>query len=98
MATTKLTEKEMDLIQQCAKVKELKLKLETLKEELEQAEGRIKEELVAQGLSEIKVGLFKITYKDCSRTSFDKESFKEDYADLYEKYVSQTTYKRLMIK
>lgn len=93
-----LTEQEITLVEKCAKVKELKLKLEDLKKQLDEAEDFIKEELTNQGLSEIKVGLFKITYKDCSRTSFDKESFKEDYADLYEKYVSQTTYKRLMIK
>lgn len=93
-----LTEQEITLVEKCAKIKALKLQLEDLKKQLDEAEDFIKAELTKQELSELKVGLFKITYKDCSRTSFDKESFKEDYAKLYEQYVSTTSYKRLLIK
>lgn len=93
-----LTEQEITLVEKCARIKALKLQLEDLKKQLDEAEDFIKEELTNQELSELKVGLFKITYKDCVRTSFDSKSFQEDYAKLYELYTTKTTYKRLMIK
>ena len=93
-----LTEQEITLVEKCAKIKALKLQLEDLKKQLDEAEGFIKEELANQDLNELKVGLFKITYKDCNRTSFDSKRFQEDHSELYEQYVNTTSYKRLLIK
>ena len=93
-----LTEDELELAKTCAKIKELKLRIESIKSELATLEDSIKTRMSNEELTELKVGCFKISYKDVSKTNFDSKTFKQDHADLYEQYANTTTYKRFEIR
>lgn len=88
----------MVLAKACAKQKELKLKIEELEAEKKAVEESIKEYMEANELDELKLGIFKATYKTTKRSNFDKKQFiSENSEDLYNKYVTYSEYKQLRI-
>lgn len=69
---------------------------------LEAAKAEQKE-IIAKGMNELGIeeGTFegiKVSYKTIDSHRFDSKTFATDYADLYERYIKPSSYKRMVIK
>lgn len=95
-----LNEKEAELINTVAKIKELKQKIEELEKEKTVYEDFIKDEMIKQETDTLVLGggVFKVTWKEVTSDKFDSTSFKKEHNDLYEQYVKTSSYKRFTVK
>ena len=82
------------------RIKKLKA-LEEQKKELEtQISGlqeEIKKDMEAKGIEEMQAGIFVIRFTRVLSSRFDTKKFKEQYGDLYDKYVKQVASRRFTI-
>lgn len=82
------------------RIKKLKA-LEEQKKELEtQISGlqeEIKKDMEAKGIEEMQAGIFIIRFTSVLSSRFDTKSFKEQYGNLYDKYVKQVASRRFTI-
>ena len=86
------------------RIKKLKA-LEEQKKELEaKLEGQIsglqeeiKKDMEAKGIEEMQAGIFIIRFTSVLSSRFDTKRFKEQYGDLYDKYVKQVASRRFTI-
>lgn len=74
-----------------------------LKDEKKNIDKKIKEieQIFQKEMKENEIanlGDHKITWKTSTRNSFDSKVFKNDYPELYEKYMNSTSYRRFSIK
>ena len=80
------------------KAKELK-EYKRMKEEIEAMIASIEDEIKASmgEAKELIAGEYKITYKTVNSSIFDSKSFKEDFPDLAECYITKRSYRRFNI-
>jgi predicted phage-related endonuclease len=65
---------------------------------IDNAKGQLKTLMEERGVNELKVGIYKMHYTDCTRTDIDKEAFKEAMPGIYEQFLKTTSYKRFSIR
>ncbi|MGN0693173.1 MAG: hypothetical protein ACI4K7_12555 [Oscillospiraceae bacterium] len=65
--------------------------------ELEQYKNDIIGVMTAHDLDEYEVDVFKVTYKDVSRSAIDSKRLKAERPDLYDKYLTESVSKRFSI-
>lgn len=78
-------------------LRQLEEQIEDLKAEADAIKDLIKETLDGEGLEELQVGKFKLTYRGVISNRFDTTTFKKSYAELYKQFTKTTSYKRLTI-
>jgi predicted phage-related endonuclease len=78
-------------------LKELKAYREELDAEIEAKEMIVKAEMDAQGVEELRVGIFKVIWKTITSRRFDGMAFQATHKDLYEQYVKPSTSRRFSI-
>lgn len=78
-------------------LKELRTMAEELQAEITTIEDRIKAEMTARGVEELKVGTFKIRWTKVTSNRFDTTSFKQAYEALYKQFSKVTESKRFSI-
>lgn len=86
-----------NLIKKARELKELKAMADELEGEIKAIENEIKAEMTDRNETELKVDVYKISYKDVNSTKFDTKGFKEIYNDLYKEYSKPYTYKRFSV-
>ncbi len=79
------------------KIKSLQLKADELNKQIESLKDEVKAEMTAQGVDEMVVGVFKVSYKDVTNNRFDTTAFKKIHEDIYKMFVKATTSKRFLI-
>jgi predicted phage-related endonuclease len=78
-------------------LKELKSYREEIDAQIEEIESRVKAEMDAQGVEEMRVDIFKILWKKVVSNRFDTSAFKAKYADLYGQFTRATESRRFSI-
>lgn len=76
----------------------LKKEFKKLKSEIDALEGSLKSMMLTEGLDELDIGTYKITYKDVISNKFDLDTFKVENEDAYNAYLKPSTCKRLYVK
>lgn len=76
-----------NLISQVERLKDLKEKRNTLDQEIELIENSIKKEMEKKNLDTMTVGNNTIKYKTLIVNQFNTKAFKENYKDLYNRFV-----------
>lgn len=76
---------------------ELKRKMDELQYELDEVETFIKEAMIADKKEEIKVGHYRVTYKDVTSNKFDSKLFKKENEEVYESYKRLSTSNRFNV-
>ncbi|MBQ5970079.1 MAG: hypothetical protein IJL52_08205 [Clostridia bacterium] len=83
-----------------AKIRELK-ELQALMDEAQSEAEAIKDELkalmLATGMDEMRVDVFKIRYATVKSSRFDTAAFKKTHGDLYAQYTRQTETRRFSV-
>ena len=81
-----------------AELKEYMELEESLKAEIERLQDEIKDYMIEENLDEVvsDTGL-KATFREVISKRFDSTKFKKEFAELYLRYVRQTTYKRFTL-
>lgn len=78
-------------------LKAIESQIADLQSEADAIKDLIKEELTSEGIDEVSVGNYKITYRAVISNRFDSTNFKKSHAELYRQFTKQTSYKRLTI-
>lgn len=76
----------------------LKREFDRLKRELELMDSELKGFMTDQGVDEMIVGPYKMTYKDIKKNRFDSELFREENETAYQMYLKETFEKRFNVK
>ena len=76
----------------------LKREFDRLKRELELMDSELKNFMTAQGVDEMIVGPYKMTYKDIKKNRFDSALFREENETAYQMYLKETFEKRFNVK
>lgn len=86
-----------ELASKVKKIKELQIKADELTAEIDSLKDEIKAEMTAQGVEEMVVSCFKVSYKDVTSNRFDTTAFQQTHAALYNQYCKPRTYKRFTV-
>lgn len=86
-----------ELVTTVSELKELKAMQEELNAEIVTLEDKIKAEMTARGVEELKAGTFKIRWTKVVSNRFDTAAFRQANADLYERFCRTTESKRFSI-
>ncbi len=86
-----------DLINKVREIKELKLMIEDLEDEIKSIEDEIKAEMVLKGTQEMVVDIFEIRYTPVVSNRFDTKAFKEKYQDLYNQFTKVSESRRFSV-
>lgn len=78
-------------------LKAIESQIADLQSEADAIKDLIKEELTSEGIDEVFVGDYKITYRAVISNRFDSTNFKKSYGELYKLFTKSTTYRRLTI-
>lgn len=78
-------------------LKELRMMAEELQAEITTIEDRIKAEMTARGVEELKVGTFKIRWTKVVSNRFDTTAFKAKYEELYGQFTKVSESRRFSI-
>ena len=90
---------EKTLIKKCEEMKELEKQVDRLNYRIDELKNELKKDMVERKVNELRVGDFKISYKEVTSTRFDQKRFKEDHEQLYESYKTQvSSYSKLTVK
>ncbi len=84
----------IEFLNELKEVNEKIAELESLREAIRDT---IKDELTANGLDELQVGNYHLTYREVVQSRFNSTAFKKSHLDLYNKFVSTNTFKRLTV-
>ena len=76
----------------------LKREFDRLKRELELMDSELKVIMTDQGVDEMIVGPYKMTYKDIKKNRFDSALFREENETAYQMYLKETFEKRFNVK
>ncbi|MDR0653557.1 MAG: hypothetical protein LBG12_09670 [Synergistaceae bacterium] len=78
-------------------LKELMQMKAELDAEIEAAQDTIKNEMTARETDELKVDVFKVTWKAVTSTRFDSTAFKAAHKDIYDLFTKPTTTRRFCV-
>lgn len=81
----------MDYNKAFAELASNKRMMEELKAIIEEQENAIKEQMLADGKTELIGTEHKATYKEVISNRFDSKAFKSDHADMYEAYKKESS-------
>jgi predicted phage-related endonuclease len=70
---------------------------EELESEIEAAQNAIKAEMTARDTDEMKVDVFKVTWKSVTQNRFDTTGFKAAHRDIYNLFTKTTETRRFCI-
>ena len=78
-------------------LKEMKVMMEELKDQIAALEDEVKAEMEAQKTDTLLAGPFKVTWKPYTSSRFDSNAFKATHAELYKQYSKKFTTKRFTV-
>ena len=78
-------------------LKEMKVLMEELKDQITGLEDEIKAEMTAQDTDTLRAGAFKATWKPYTSSRFDSSAFKKTHAELYKQYSREIVTKRFLV-
>ena len=90
-----MTNKEIEA--KLKELKEMKVLMEELKDQITGLEDEIKAEMTAQDTDTLRAGAFKATWKPYTSSRFDSTAFKATHAELYKQYSKAVTTKRFLV-
>lgn len=79
------------------KLKALEEQKKELDAQIKELHEEIKKDMEAKGIEEMQAGIFIIRFTSVLSSRFDTKRFKEQYGDLYERYVKQVASRRFTI-
>lgn len=77
---------------------QLSHQINALQEQLDEVKEKLSKGMNEMGLESGTFDGIKVSYKNVDSQRFDTKTFKQDYVDLYDKYVSTVSYSRLMVR
>lgn len=86
-----------DLTGKVKELKELKLMLAELEQEITTIEDEIKAEMTLRKADELVLDMFKVSWKEVVSSRFDSKAFKATHSDLYSQYSKQVVTKRFCV-
>ena len=89
---------EKTLVKRIDELKELQKKIDQMTYQLEDIKTEIKGEMDERKVDELVVGPYKISYKEVVSNKLDSKKLKEENERLYEAYLTESRYKKLLIK
>lgn len=75
-----------ELTKKVRELKELKAMADELAGEITAIEDDLKAEMIAQGVEEMQIDIFKLRYKTVVSSRFDSKAFKATHEELYKQY------------
>jgi predicted phage-related endonuclease len=78
-------------------LKELMNMREELEAEIAAAQNAIKTEMTARDTNEMKINVFKVTWKSVTQNRFDTTGFKAAHKDIYDLFTKATETRRFSI-
>lgn len=86
------------VLQKVSRYKELDTQYKLIEQEMKQIKKQLMEELKDKNLDQLFVDIYKICYSQAVSVTFDADSFKKKYNNLYEQYKTKcVTSERLVI-
>lgn len=79
------------------KLKELENQRAELDKQIEALKDEIKEDMDSKGLEEQKVGDYVVRFITVVTNSFDSSKLKKEHADLYSRYLKETSCRRFTV-
>lgn len=79
------------------KLKELENQREELDKQIEALKDEIKEDMDSKGLEEQKVGDYVVRFITVVTNRFDSNKLKKEHADLYSRYLKETSCRRFTV-
>ncbi len=79
------------------KLKELENQRAELDKQIEALKGEIKEDMNSKGLEEQKAGDYMIRFITVVQSRFDSSKLKKDNAELYSRYLKETSCRRFTV-
>lgn len=86
-----------DLTGKVKELKELKLMLAELEQEITTIEDEIKAEMTLRKADELVLDMFKVSWKEVVSSRFDSKAFKATHSDLYSQYSKQVVTNRFCV-
>ena len=77
---------------------ELKKQIDELSYELDEIKEAFIVDMNKKGVDEIKVGMYKVSYKSVVSNRFDTTMFKEENPGMYEMYLTESSSRRFYVK
>lgn len=77
---------------------QLSHQINALQDQLDEVKETLSKGMNEMGLESGTFNGIKVSYKNVDSQRFDTKTFKQDYVDLYDKYVSTVSYSRLMVR
>ena len=75
-----------ELLATLKELKELKVILQELDEQIEALKDTVKAEMIARGTDKLLVGSFSVHYTTYSTSRFDTKAFKESHGELFNQF------------
>lgn len=80
-----------------AKLKELEKQAKVLEEQMEAIKVELKADMEEKGVDEVETANYTIRWKEVESSRFDTVKFKNEFRELYNKYIKKSTSKRFTI-
>ena len=76
----------------------LELQKEDICNQIDALKDKLKAEMTAQGVEQIRAGIHQVSWTSYKSRRFDTTAFKAEHADLYDAYATTTETKRFTLK
>ncbi len=80
-----------------AKLKELEKQAKVLEEQMDAIKAELKADMEEKGVDEVETANYTIRWKEVESSRFDTVKFKNEFRELYNKYIKKSTSKRFTI-
>ena len=90
--------KEFEVVARVQEYKGLKLELDRLEARKKELEAELKADMTEKGIDELTAGIFKVTWKEYSKTALDTARLKTEKPELYQEFSVTKKEKRFLVK
>lgn len=86
-----------NLLKNLERLEDVKKQLATLEKEKKQIEEMIKKNMESEQKYIYEAGPYKVTYNEVVQNKLDQKKLKEEEPEIYNKYLKETSYRRLLV-